>query len=140
MLCVSILSHSIHLTSTVSVSVSVARACPSGPVLISIAEAHLTELPLNLSLSHTTSPPSLVPMALVFDIGGVVTRSPLRAIRDFEDQSRPPIPRGYISVAIAAAGDQGVFQRLERGRYTIANEMRCYGRLTSCPDSPHLWQ
>lgn len=49
----------------------------------------------------------------VFDVGGVLTRSPLRAIRQFE--IRRGLPRGYVSVAIAAAGKDGHFQRLERG-------------------------
>jgi hypothetical protein len=56
-----------------------------------------------------------LPSVVVFDWGGVLTQSsPLRAIRDFEQLHN--LPKGYVSVAIHAAGDQdGFFQRLERG-------------------------
>ncbi|CAM9363067.1 unnamed protein product, partial [Discosporangium mesarthrocarpum] len=54
--------------------------------------------------------------AVLLDIGGVLSTSPLLAIERFERESRPrPLPAGYIGAAISAAGPEGIFQRLERG-------------------------
>ena len=56
--------------------------------------------------------------AVIFDWGGVLTPSPLTAIRDYEQIHH--LPKGYISVAIHAAGDdKGLFQRLERGELVL---------------------
>lgn len=53
------------------------------------------------------------PKAVLFDVGGVLSESPLLAIARFERETR--LPPAYIGVAIAAAGEEGLFQRLERG-------------------------
>ena len=56
------------------------------------------------------------PRAVLFDVGGVLSESPLLAISRFEREALPrPLPPSYIGVAIAAAGEDGLFQRLERG-------------------------
>jgi len=56
---------------------------------------------------------------VVFDWGGVLTSlSPLSSIRDFEASHN--LPKGYISIAIHAAGDaHGLFQRVERGELPL---------------------
>lgn len=56
------------------------------------------------------------PKAVLFDVGGVLSESPLLAISRFEREAYPrPLPPLYIGAAIAAAGEEGLFQRLERG-------------------------
>ncbi len=99
------------------------------PVLVDIARAHLSEVG-DGDDSAASQPPgkeesvTLAALAdtisvVVLDWGGVLTQaSPLRAIRDFEQVHN--LPKGYISVAIHAAGDdQGLFQRLERGELAL---------------------
>lgn len=62
---------------------------------------------------HGPQPPL---KAVLFDVGGVLSESPLVAIARFEREAHPrPLPPSYVGVAIAAAGDSGLFQRLERG-------------------------
>lgn len=57
--------------------------------------------------------------AVVFDLGGVVTDSPLRAIARYEiDHGLPP---NAINRAVLAAGDGGAWSRLERGELTVEN-------------------
>ncbi len=107
------------------------------PVLVDISSTHLAELAdadadagpgaagpgaadsATTSTSTSTSAADSGPeiAAVVFDWGGVLTQSsPLRAIRDFEQLYH--LPKGYVSVAIHAAGDRdGLFQRLERGEW-----------------------
>jgi epoxide hydrolase-like predicted phosphatase len=52
--------------------------------------------------------------AVIFDLGGVVVGSPLRAIADFE-RARG-IPDGFINGVIGSAGSEGAWGQLERGR------------------------
>lgn len=62
------------------------------------------------------------PKAVLFDVGGVLSSSPLLAISQFEREALPhPLPPSYIGVAIAAAGEGGLFQRLERGEERLGN-------------------
>jgi len=56
------------------------------------------------------------PLAVVFDIGGVITHSPLQAIDDYEASAG--IPLGFLNACIIASGPQGAFPRLERGELT----------------------
>jgi epoxide hydrolase-like predicted phosphatase len=67
-----------------------------------------------------TEPASLLPpppRAVLFDLGGVVLGSPFAAIARFERQYG--ITPGSITRAIAEAGEQGAFQRLERGELDV---------------------
>ncbi|CAN0158471.1 unnamed protein product, partial [Hapterophycus canaliculatus] len=60
--------------------------------------------------------------AVLFDVGGVLSESPLLAISQFEREAHPgPLPPSYIGVAIAAAGEVGLFQRLERGEELLGD-------------------
>ena len=54
--------------------------------------------------------------AVVFDLGGVVMESPLRAITRYERDHG--LAAGAIARVVAAAGDGGAWARLERGELT----------------------
>jgi len=55
--------------------------------------------------------------AVVFDVGGVVTGSPLQAIARCERDRG--LPAGAINRAIVAAGEDAAWSRLERGELTL---------------------
>ncbi|CAM9565449.1 unnamed protein product [Ectocarpus fasciculatus] len=59
------------------------------------------------------------PRAVLFDVGGVLSESPLLAILRFEKEAL--LPPSYVGVAIAAAGRDGLFQRLERGEERLGD-------------------
>lgn len=90
------------------------------PVLVDISSTHLAEIgeaaAADQQQEHQQEQDEALPSVVVFDWGGVLTQSsPLRAIRDYEQLQH--LPKGYVSVAIHAAGDRdGLFQRLERGK------------------------
>src|SRR5215470_18962961 len=57
--------------------------------------------------------------AVIFDLGGVVMDSPLRAIARYEhDHGLAP---NTINHAIAAAGDDSAWSRLERGELAVTD-------------------
>ncbi|CAM9366737.1 unnamed protein product, partial [Ectocarpus sp. 13 AM-2016] len=69
---------------------------------------------------NTGSPPPLArPRAVFFDVGGVLSESPLLAILRFEKEEL--LPPSYVGVAITAAGQDGLFQRLERGEERLGD-------------------
>ncbi|KAG0150648.1 hypothetical protein CROQUDRAFT_72927 [Cronartium quercuum f. sp. fusiforme G11] len=94
--------------------------------------------------------------AIIFDIGGVVARSPLIGVSKFERQLG--LPLNYLNVAMTARGAKGAFQQLETGRVQFpdfylqfGNEMsdvnfnnqayrhHCQRNLNACPTLPtHL--
>ncbi|KAH9817234.1 HAD-like domain-containing protein [Melampsora americana] len=51
---------------------------------------------------------------IIFDIGGVVAKSPLIGIARFEKQNG--LPHDYLNVAMTARGPEGAFQLIETGR------------------------
>ncbi|KAJ2079463.1 hypothetical protein H4R24_003761 [Coemansia sp. RSA 988] len=51
--------------------------------------------------------------AVIFDIGGVVVKSPFIAISVYEREHK--LPANYINVALSKKGASGAFQRYERG-------------------------
>ncbi|PCH38258.1 HAD-like protein [Wolfiporia cocos MD-104 SS10] len=55
--------------------------------------------------------------AVIFDIGGVVCRSPLLAIAAYEREHA--LPPNYINCAIQGRGAQGAWQRFERGEMAL---------------------
>ncbi|KAI0831188.1 HAD-like protein [Trametes gibbosa] len=55
--------------------------------------------------------------AVIFDIGGVVCRSPLIAIAEYEREHG--IPNNYINCAITARGSSGAWQKFERGEMPL---------------------
>jgi epoxide hydrolase-like predicted phosphatase len=57
------------------------------------------------------------PLAVIFDLGGVVMGSPLHAIAAFERAHG--IPAGFVNRHVVDAGPQGAWSRLERGELTL---------------------
>lgn len=55
--------------------------------------------------------------AVVFDLGGVVVGSPLRAIADFERAQGLPV--GLVNRVVMETGPSGAWSRLERGELTL---------------------
>ncbi|CAO3668238.1 unnamed protein product [Rhizopus stolonifer] len=55
--------------------------------------------------------------AIIFDIGGVCVGSPMAGIHAYEEKYG--LPRNYINVAIVEQGENGAFQRLERGEIQL---------------------
>ncbi|GAA5895058.1 HAD family hydrolase [Sporobolomyces salmoneus] len=71
----------------------------------------------------------MVIKAVIFDIGGVVVGSPVAAISRAEQLWN--LPRHYLNSLITAYGDQGAFQRLERGELGIEEFYREFGNQLS---------
>lgn len=67
----------------------------------------------------------MVVKAVIFDIGGVVVSSPLAGISTFERANN--IPDKYINVAIANMGEQGAWERLERGEISLPEFYPLFG-------------
>ncbi|GAA6024715.1 hypothetical protein JCM10207_002806, partial [Rhodosporidiobolus poonsookiae] len=63
--------------------------------------------------------------AIIFDIGGVVVGSPVAAISRYETQHS--LPTHWLNASITAAGEQGAFQRLERGEIGMDEFYRRFG-------------
>lgn len=55
--------------------------------------------------------------AVIFDIGGVVTGSPLHAIADYEREHG--LPAGIVNRVVVGAGPGGAWARLERGELAV---------------------
>ncbi|KAI0646941.1 HAD-like protein [Trametes meyenii] len=55
--------------------------------------------------------------AVIFDVGGVVCRSPLIAIAEYEREHG--IPNNYINCAITVRGSSGAWQKFERGEMSL---------------------
>ncbi|KAI9276135.1 HAD-like domain-containing protein [Sporodiniella umbellata] len=63
--------------------------------------------------------------AVIFDLGGVCVGSPMAGIHAYE--KKHGLPRNYINVAIVAQGEQGAFQRLERGELQLDGFYQAFG-------------
>ncbi|KIY66105.1 HAD-like protein [Cylindrobasidium torrendii FP15055 ss-10] len=64
--------------------------------------------------------------AVIFDIGGVVVRSPFVAIADYE--RKRGLPENYLNIAIVARGHSGAWQKFERGELPL---LSFYGAFSS---------
>ncbi|TEB35958.1 HAD-like protein [Coprinellus micaceus] len=64
--------------------------------------------------------------AVIFDIGGVVMRSPFIAIAAYEQNLGLPID--YINTSIVGYGSQGAWQKFERGEIDILDFYPAFGR------------
>jgi epoxide hydrolase-like predicted phosphatase len=62
--------------------------------------------------------------AVVFDIGGVVTGSPLHAIADYERELE--LPRHAINRVVVGAGPSGAWATLERGELVLDDFYPCF--------------
>ncbi|MBW0523818.1 hypothetical protein O181_063533 [Austropuccinia psidii MF-1] len=70
--------------------------------------------------------------AIVFDIGGVVVKSPLLGVNKFERILK--LPPDYLNVAITARGPTGAFQCLETGRLQLTEFYQQFGKEMSDTD------
>ncbi|KAI0748009.1 HAD-like protein [Daedaleopsis nitida] len=64
--------------------------------------------------------------AVIFDIGGVVCRSPLLAIAAYEREHG--LPNNYINCAITTRGSHGAWQKFERGEIPLFPFYTQFGR------------
>ncbi|THH06754.1 hypothetical protein EW145_g3863 [Phellinidium pouzarii] len=63
---------------------------------------------------------------VIFDIGGVVVRSPLLAIAAYEKEKH--LPPNYINCSISGRGPTGAWQRFERGELALFPFYDAFGR------------
>lgn len=75
--------------------------------------------------------------AIVFDIGGVVLRSPFIAIDEFE--SEKGLPKDYLNVSITSRGPGGAWQKFERGELSLFSFYEEFGRDLSDTDNSNKW-
>ncbi|KAH7909715.1 HAD-like domain-containing protein [Hygrophoropsis aurantiaca] len=75
--------------------------------------------------------------AVIFDIGGVVLRSPFIAIAEYEREKG--IPKDYLNVSITARGSHGAWQRFERGELALFPFYDAFGRDLSDTDNGNVW-
>lgn len=75
--------------------------------------------------------------AIVFDIGGVVLRSPFIAIDEFE--SEKDLPKDYLNVSITSRGPGGAWQKFERGELSLFSFYEEFGRDLSDTDNSNKW-
>ncbi|KAF6765049.1 HAD-like domain-containing protein [Ephemerocybe angulata] len=64
--------------------------------------------------------------AVIFDIGGVVMRSPFIAIAAYERKQALPVD--YINTSIVGYGSHGAWQKFERGEIDIKSFYSAFGR------------
>ncbi|KAI9496453.1 epoxide hydrolase [Zychaea mexicana] len=69
--------------------------------------------------------------AVIFDIGGVCVGSPMAGIHRYEKEHG--LPRNYINVAIVKQGEDGAFQKLERGEIRLNDFYKQFGEQLSDP-------
>ncbi|ETW85731.1 hypothetical protein HETIRDRAFT_122465 [Heterobasidion irregulare TC 32-1] len=75
--------------------------------------------------------------AVIFDIGGVVLRSPLIAIAAYEREHG--IPNNYINCSITYRGSEGAWQRFERGEMSLFPFYEAFGRELSDTGNGNKW-
>ncbi|GBE82347.1 HAD-like protein [Sparassis crispa] len=75
--------------------------------------------------------------AVIFDIGGVVCRSPLIAIAKYERERG--IPYNYINCSITGRGSQGAWQKFERGELSLFPFYAAFGRELSDTTRGNVW-
>ncbi|KAI6110012.1 HAD-like protein [Pisolithus sp. B1] len=80
-------------------------------------------------LSHTK--------AIMFDIGGVVLKSPFVAIAEYEREKN--LPPNYLNVSIASRGPNGAWQRFERGEIPLHEFYAAFSKDLSDVDSGNEW-
>ncbi|KAJ8093183.1 hypothetical protein PM082_020668 [Marasmius tenuissimus] len=75
--------------------------------------------------------------AVIFDIGGVVLRSPFIAIAQYERDHG--IPENYLNCSIVARGPQGAWQKFERGELEIFAFYDAFSRDLSDTANGNVW-
>ncbi|KAI0313634.1 HAD-like protein [Amylostereum chailletii] len=75
--------------------------------------------------------------AVIFDIGGVVVKSPLIAIAAYEKERG--LPPNYINNSIVRRGRHGAWQKFERGEMTLLPFYDAFGRELSDTANGNPW-
>ncbi|KZT69008.1 HAD-like protein [Daedalea quercina L-15889] len=75
--------------------------------------------------------------AVIFDVGGVVCRSPLVAIAAYEREHG--IPDNYVNCAITGRGAQGAWQKFERGEMRLFSFYEAFGHELSDTKVNNVW-
>ncbi|ESK92888.1 epoxide [Moniliophthora roreri MCA 2997] len=75
--------------------------------------------------------------AAIFDIGGVVLRSPFIAIAEYERERG--IPDNYLNCSIVARGSQGAWQKFERGELELLEFYEAFSRDLSDTVNGNTW-
>ncbi|EPQ58393.1 hypothetical protein GLOTRDRAFT_36205 [Gloeophyllum trabeum ATCC 11539] len=75
--------------------------------------------------------------AVIFDIGGVVLKSPFIAIASYECEHN--IPKNYINVSIMKRGDSGAWQKFERGEMLLYDFYKSFGDELSDTTKNNIW-
>ncbi|KAF8201612.1 HAD-like domain-containing protein [Pholiota molesta] len=75
--------------------------------------------------------------AVIFDIGGVVMRSPFIAIAAYE--RKMGLPQNYINTAIVGMGSNGSWQKFERGEIEVLQFYEAFGRDLSNTVNGNIW-
>ncbi|KIJ24217.1 hypothetical protein M422DRAFT_237457 [Sphaerobolus stellatus SS14] len=80
----------------------------------------------------------MVMKAVIFDIGGVVVRSPMIGIAKYEKEHG--LPPNYINSIIANQGAHGAFQKFERGEITLFPFYEAFSRELSHPQGKEWYK
>ncbi|KAJ8475244.1 hypothetical protein ONZ45_g3202 [Pleurotus djamor] len=83
----------------------------------------------------TDSQPTL--KAIIFDIGGVVLRSPFIGIADYERHLG--LPPNYLNCSIVGHGSTGAWQRFERGEIHLFPFYEQFGKELSDTENGNRW-
>ncbi|KAL1669324.1 HAD-like domain-containing protein [Schizophyllum commune] len=75
--------------------------------------------------------------AVIFDIGGVVARSPFVAIAAYERKHK--IPENYLNCSIVAKGSQGAWQQFERGELPLLEFYKAWSEDLSDTVNGNKW-
>ncbi|KAF9228639.1 HAD-like protein [Gyrodon lividus] len=75
--------------------------------------------------------------AIIFDIGGVVLRSPFIAIAEYEQEKG--LPPDYLNVSITSRGPSGAWQKFERGEIPLHVFYTAFGRDLSDTTNGNIW-
>lgn len=75
--------------------------------------------------------------AVIFDIGGVVVKSPLVAIAAYEHDHG--LPKDFLNVSITQRGDGGAWQRFERGELSLFQFYREFSKDLSDVENGCRW-
>ncbi|KAI6043081.1 HAD-like protein [Pisolithus marmoratus] len=75
--------------------------------------------------------------AIMFDIGGVVLKSPFVAIAEYEREKN--LPSNYLNVSIASRGPSGAWQRFERGEIPLHEFYIMFSKDLSDVESGNKW-
>ncbi|KAL0947395.1 hypothetical protein HGRIS_013508 [Hohenbuehelia grisea] len=77
------------------------------------------------------------PKAVIFDIGGVVLRSPFIGIAGYERDIK--LPTNYLNTSIVGRGSNGAWQRFERGELSLFEFYEGFGKDLSDTVNGNIW-